>query len=178
MSDMANIETWNPILDMISIPKEYYKEISFFAERVKDAFRSYSILVGNGVGSSYIGPDTTPNEFEENIVPISLQIIKKIDDLSKVKFLEAPFYFNEGEQIGLQEIKHTISVEIDEIIQIPNFIIDQTTSEIIAEISNDINKRIFEGFNILMYLPIESIYYKTEGNYIKIYYRTRYSYIN
>ena len=167
---------WNPILDTIGVPKDRYIEIAEFAERVVDYFNPNGVLTGVGVGS-VLHPQQ--NDFEKIIVPLSLQIISRIKDLSKIKFLKAPFYFQDGETISIKENKVSLSIDADMIQSMHGHpAVEMMESHIINEIVFNIDDKIDKGFDILMYLPIQSIKYFTELQMVRINIQTRYSYID
>ena len=175
------VSKWTPLLESTNIDKKYYTEVAFFTQRIFEEFAPYQTLTGVGVGQHSLGSAPPQNEFEENMISISLLIINKLGDLGRVRFSKAPFYFIDGEKVSIKEKKWKISMGVDDIHQLSAIhgwnVADTATGQLIDLIADDIKEKLLLGLDIFLYLPIQSISYKTEENNVNIYFTSRYSYI-
>ena len=177
------IMKWKPILEDTNIPKEYHEEVTLFCvDSAKEwdphpinclaPFTKVTHL--SIIGELLEGPKIP-------ILPMNLFILSKLNDLSKIKFFDKPFY-NSGKDsraiAGLDTHKFTLYAKKSEISELsPTIgrmkIWDMYENEISTTIIDFLNEKIDDGYELWMYRPIQDMYTVEENDCFKTNYTSR-----
>jgi hypothetical protein len=155
MKIMNKLEKWVPIFESLGINKEYFERISYHIERIAEKEYKISISVSETI---------------ESLISLELKVISKINDLSKIIFVENSSVDintdpNSSQKIiSINDNRFKINISYEEIMFEINKSYRKELFEniIISEISNHINKLIDEGNNIYVLNFVSSIVTITE----------------
>ena len=155
------IKKWEPILTMAKINERDFLKVAKYAQfLILEESPRYSILSGVGVGESARG--TINPEKEKSLLLLSLHIISKIKDLSKVTFLEAPAKKINGKIIETPTSEYSYKLTPG-MLELPrDTLVDELNGLIAKNMSDSFNEKIDEGYHLYFYLVCE-IKILTEG---------------
>ena len=180
------IAKWAPILKICGLQDEtHYLKTAELAQRMLNQRTdvNYNCL-SPGIG---VWKDEHKEEREASVsqlIAMNLRILGHLKDLSKVKILEAPFYYFEGERIGNNTKRYVFRfpfIDVHEMrIMVPEFRLEnEYENKICQMIIDDVNAKLDEGFEAWTYEPLESVRVNQDastGDYLVIFY-SRFNYI-
>jgi len=135
------IHKWKSILITKNIPEKYHLNVAFYVEIL-------SIMETVNTLSSINNRYTT-------LVPLNIEIISKIIDLSKVYFMDKPAQEILGKYIQVSEVMFKCDLTLNDLqyLELTDDIVKYNvfSDRIVEKITNRINKEIEEGKNIYIY---------------------------
>lgn len=166
MENTNILKKWGPILEDCGISTDYIENVSEYVEEFARAESEgmYSTLGGCGMGSVGIGNVSIPSTPYESVLPLNVNIISEIKDLSKVTFMKAPIQEIDGNVIHVGDMTFNVDLDSDEY-ELHKFY-EKYEPQIIEKISTVINDLIDKGNHIYMYKACQSIKVISEENVV------------
>jgi hypothetical protein len=188
MNNLSNEQIynkWTPLIEQVTKikDKEHLKKVSAFAHNFAMEEAARPICDGPSSGMGMAQPITAQrmrieinkrDEYTPSLLPINLQVIAKIKDLSKVVFMNAPRIEESNPKVEENELGEKVLRLNSKTITADNhsykLIIDHSISEghgfhwlnevenhIIEEVANKINQSIENGNTLYIYQPVSVI---------------------
>jgi len=159
------VRKWGPVVEASGIQADHVEKISLYLHHHamlenENMFRAPS--------PSPRLADTAPsnNPFPA-LLPISIEVLKKIKDLSKVRFVAVPEWEENGEIKKVETIKMTASIPRQDAFDLTRRyginVVIETEKLGVKLMSDHINKLIDEGKQISFYVVISSVQIISEG---------------
>jgi len=176
MNELTNeelIKKWSVILDPMDFPKEHLLKVATYAEhhaKIEAGYESRGFDLSQAKMEGFGG----------KLLPISLRILEKIKDLSKLHVARFPtVYFNEFKQENVETYTMSIGMNQEDIMNLRHYhgidVVAEAESMLTEEVSNQLNYMIEEGNEIYVYLVASAVSLISEGSSVpKISIRSRF----
>jgi hypothetical protein len=175
ISNTAVVKKWGPVLeDALKIPKEHLEKVSKWVD-------AYVINVEFEMRNNrdkhhemFIPRNIDRPQVFENLLPLNLQVIGRIKDLNKVGLVVDPIFpklvMKNGEAViskeSIDTLKYQIKIKNEDFGDICSGygmdVVKLTEDLLIETIVNDINRKIDEGSEVFIYVPISRIFVQKE----------------
>jgi len=160
------VKKWGPMLEQYGIPVENLNTMCTYAE--------FHALIESEVPFGMQNMDLYDRNQMKNLLPVSIKILTKVKDLSKIHPVPVPFFqFMKKDQICSESVKtHSLSFNIDreDIVKMisgvePGLEMMSALEDTISnKVSEHFNKLIDEGNEIHLFLALSSIRMITSGS--------------
>jgi len=160
MKEKQNYSKWHKIVKTAGFTGDNINKVSEFCQFYNlniECLKFYS-----SIGESLTNIKNEIGEIDPNMLIYNLQIISKINDLNKVKFVSTPAFSENSIVMTIQSYQTKCTVPISDMLEITSQIGTKQTKMkyyyiLFNEIADLINDKINEGNFIYMYQPITFI---------------------